>query len=68
MCKGLDPLLTIWPCHIARSRSATTLPATSIVVLLVPLLVLSKLFVHSSWPSQIEFMSCFSPSHMFNSE
>lgn len=60
---GLDPLLTtIWPCHIACPRSAIALPTTSTVFLSVPLLLFSKLLVHSSWPSQIEFKSYFSPS------
>lgn len=51
---GLDPLPTIWSCHIAtvtallhRSRYVTALHVTAILVLLVPFLLSPQLFVNS---------------------
>jgi hypothetical protein len=55
------PLLPFYyhPCFY----SATALRTTSSAILLDLSLPFSKLFVHSLWPSLIEFKSSFSPSH-----
>jgi hypothetical protein len=50
-CHGLDPLLTMWPCHIAFPACFVLpplMPASSIAVPLVPFLLFSKLFINST--------------------